>query len=59
MTVYQQNGYESRKEYLVSLADDFGMDRQTVFFIADMLGENEDFDGLITSLEDYEYEGGF
>ena len=59
MNNYVKNGYENRKEYLVSLADDFGMDRQTVFFIADLLGESEDFDGLISSLQDYEYDMDF
>jgi hypothetical protein len=59
MNVYQENGYSSRKEYLLSLAEDFGIDKSAVFTIASMLGETEDFDGLISSLEDYEYENGF
>jgi hypothetical protein len=59
MNVYQENGYSSRKEYLLSLAEDFGIDKSVVFTIASMLGETEDFDGLISSLEDYEYENGF
>jgi hypothetical protein len=58
-TVYEQNGYENRKEYLNSLADEYGFDRETVYMMADMLGKNEDFDGLITTLEDYEAGYGF
>jgi glycosidase len=53
MSIYTDNGYESRKDYLNNLADDFGIDRNTVYSIASMLGSSEDFDGLITALEDY------
>lgn len=53
MTIYQENGFESRKEYLLDLADNMGMDASIVFALAEMLGSNEDFDGLVTSLEDY------
>lgn len=50
--VYVEEGFDSREEYLLSLADDFGVDEMTVFTLADMLGPNEDFDGLVTELED-------
>ena len=53
MTIYQLNGYQSRKEYLLDLADNMGLDASIVFALADMLGSSEDFDGLVTSLEDY------
>ena len=53
MTIYQENGFETRKEYLLNLADNMGMDASIVFALADMLGSSEDFDGLVTSLEDY------
>lgn len=53
MTIYQQEGYTSRKDYLICLADDLGVDKKTVFMLAEMLGPDEDFDGLVTSLEDY------
>ena len=49
--VYQRNGYSSRREYLNSLAEEYG--KEAVFAIADVLGPNEDFDGLVTELEDY------
>jgi hypothetical protein len=53
-TIYQEQGFKNRKDYLSSLADDFGAERSTIYTLAGLLGPNEDFDGLITSLEDYE-----
>jgi hypothetical protein len=53
MTTYQSEGYPNRRAYLLSLADDIGVDIKTVMALADLLGPNEDFDGLVTSLEDY------
>ncbi len=53
MSIYTDEGYESRRDYLTSLADDFGIEEEIVFSIAGMLGSSEDFDGLITSLKDF------
>jgi hypothetical protein len=53
MSIYTDEGYESRRDYLTSLADDFGVDVDTVFSIAGMMGSSEDFDGLICALEDF------
>jgi hypothetical protein len=53
MNVYQENGYQNRKEYLESLAEEFGVDLSVVYTIASVYGSNEDFDGLVTALEDY------
>ena len=53
-TIYQQKGYEDRKDYLKSLSEDYGVPYYMVLEIANMLGETEDFDGLVTSLEDAE-----
>ena len=53
MSIYNEQGYESRKDYLQCLADDFGVSFSTVCAMAAMLGPNEDFDGLVTALEDY------
>ena len=44
--------YGSRHAYLESLADWTGIDLETVLMLADLLGPNEDFDGLVTALED-------
>ena len=54
MSVYQRNGYKSRRDYLESLAFEYDVPEFAVFMLADMLGPNEDFDGLVSSLEDYE-----
>lgn len=52
MSVYTENGYESRKDYLRTLAGDFDVDISTVYALANALGSGEDFDGLVTTLED-------
>jgi hypothetical protein len=49
---YINNGYENRDDYLKSLAEDYGVDVMIINEIAGMLGPNEDFDGLVTELED-------
>jgi hypothetical protein len=51
MNIYQENGFDSRKDYLLSLCEEY--DKDAVFALADILGPSEDFDGLVTSLEDY------
>ena len=57
MSIYQENGFENRREYLKDLADTYGIDVQTVFTLASILGSNEDFDGLVTALDDLEMTG--
>lgn len=52
MNIYEENGYESREDYLQCLADDYGVPYESVLIIADMLGESEMFDGLLSSIED-------
>ena len=52
MSVYTEEGYKSRRDYLDNLADDMGIQRDTVYALAGMLGSSEDFDGLVTALED-------
>lgn len=49
---YQLNGFANRREYLESLCEDYP--RDIVYALASILGASEDFDGLVTSLEDYE-----
>ena len=53
MNIYQENGYQNRRDYLECLAIDMGVDVDTVLMIASLLGPSEDFDGLVTELEDY------
>lgn len=50
MTIYQENGFNTRREYLESLCEEYP--RDAVYALAGILGASEDFDGLITSLED-------
>ncbi len=50
--VYRANGYNDREGYLRQLAEDYGVDLDTVYALAGLLGPNEDFDGLVTQLED-------
>jgi hypothetical protein len=53
MSIYDPYNGKTRKEYLNGLADDFGISYEIVKTIADILGEEEDFDGLISELNDY------
>jgi hypothetical protein len=50
--IYRENGYDDRDDYLRSLADDYGVPEEAVQALADILGPDEDFDGLVSSLED-------
>ena len=53
-TIYQDNGYADRDDYLTCLSEDYGLPIEDVYSLAEMLGENEDFDGLVSALEDIE-----
>lgn len=53
---YRANGYNDREDYLSCIAEDYGVDLETVKALADVLGPNEDFDGLVSALEDLEGE---
>ena len=52
--IYQENGYADRDDYLNCLLEDYGISIEDVYSLAEMLGENEDFDGLVSALEDAE-----
>jgi hypothetical protein len=47
---YTANGYNNREEYLDSLRDEYGA--ELVDALITVLPESEDFDGLVTTLED-------
>ena len=47
-------GIQFVQEHVIGIAKEYGVDEETVFLMADMLGKDEDFDGLISMLEDYE-----
>jgi hypothetical protein len=48
---YRSAGYADRKDYLNSLHDEYGAD--IVNAVTACLPASEDFDGLITALEDW------
>lgn len=51
--VYREHGYNDREDYLSCIAEDYGLDlEQVVRTLADLLGPSEDFDGLVSALED-------
>lgn len=49
--VYVLNGYANRQEYQDYLAQEHGVDYDTVLNLADALGEAEDFDGLLNAVQ--------
>ena len=49
---YQEDGVPDRFGYLEALAEDHGVEFDVVLALIDVLGPEEDFDGLVTSLED-------
>lgn len=51
---YLDHGYNSRTDYLLGLSDEYNVPLGVVLALADVLGPSEDFDGLVTSLEDAE-----
>lgn len=53
---YVENGYKNRKHYLQCMSEDYGVPLEVVYSLASVLGKEEDFDGLISALEDAEGE---
>lgn len=51
LSPYQERGFKNREDYLESLAEEHG-DAEMVFACAEVLGPSEDFDGLVSMLED-------
>ena len=47
------HGRPSRQAYLESLADEYGLPIPVVMTAASILGPAEDYDGLISALEEY------
>jgi len=57
--VYQENGYDDRADYLNCLSEDYGIPAEAIIAMAEVLGPDEDFDGLVSNLEDAMYGGWF
>ena len=55
MNKYEEKGFKTREDYFNDLSNCYGIDYGTVVELASVLGEEEDFDGLINSLEDISY----
>lgn len=49
MSIYTENGYKNRTEYLDVLREEYG---KLVDILIGVLPASEDFDGLVTSLDD-------
>ena len=43
---------QARDEYINELSDEYGIEEEIVWALAELLGENEDHDGLVSALED-------
>lgn len=52
LTRYEEEGNFDRFGYIKDLAENHGADLPAVIEIADLLGPEEDFDGLVTTIED-------
>jgi len=50
MSIYTENGYANRKDYLDELREEYGSDM--VNTLLTVLPASEDFDGLVSALED-------
>jgi hypothetical protein len=55
MSIYTDNGYANRAEYLDELRESYG---KLVDVLITVLPASEDFDGLVTELEDA-FEAGY
>lgn len=51
-SIYEERGYDNRAHYLASLAEEYDFPLESVLCLADVLGPDEDFDGLVTMIED-------
>lgn len=53
MDIYQRKGYADRNDYLSAVADEYGIPLEAVYSLAYALGPDEDFDGLISIIDDF------
>lgn len=52
MSRYKRKNYSNRREYLDWLAERYGVDRADVVLLSSILGTDQDFDGLPSTLAD-------
>lgn len=53
--VYSKDMTKKRVEYCKELAFEYDVPPDAVLAVADILGPNEDYDGLVSMVEDYHY----
>ena len=51
-SIYQKHGHDNRNDYLRQISRIYKVDEHYVVHTSHRLGEQEDFDGLITHIED-------
>lgn len=51
---YHEHGFANRKEYLQDLSEQYNVPLEVVYQTAQLLGKSEDFDGLVSAMEDAE-----
>lgn len=54
MSIYTDKGYKDREDYLRALGERLEVPHKIVLILAGMLGPDEDFDGLVVALYDYD-----
>lgn len=52
LNLYTVRGFKNRSHYLENLSEEMGIELEKVLALASLLGPCEDFDGLVTTLED-------
>ena len=52
---YIDKGFKNRDHYLDHLAEYYQVPDDHIQALSDVLGIDEDFDGLVSSLQDYDY----
>lgn len=50
--ILKEQGYNSLDEYLANLSEDYDINLEIVYTMADLLGETELFDGLVSMIGD-------
>ena len=51
-SIYVDKGYLGRWDYLEQMSEQYGVDLEVVYLMADIQGESEMFDGLISELKE-------
>jgi hypothetical protein len=51
-TIYQDRGFANRQDYINTVAVEYELDVDSVRAVADLLGPDEDFDGLLSMCAD-------